>query len=138
MPDEVAIIGADNDEVICEMSSPPLSSIAISTQQAGYEAARLLENFMQGKGKSSGQTVVAWASRVVRRQSTDMTAVDDAEVAKALTFIRENSHRIIQVVDVARATSLSRRSLSDRFAKSLGHFIWTRSISGESSGSWTY
>ncbi len=121
VPEQVAIIGVDNDEVICELSSPPLSSVAISTQRAGYEAARLLDGLM--RKQSSARTVIARASRVVGRRSTDMTAVDDPEVAKALHFIRQNPHRIIQVGDVVRATSLSRRSLADRFARTLGRSI---------------
>jgi LacI family transcriptional regulator len=121
VPEQIAIIGVDNDEVICELSNPPLSSIAISTQQAGYEAARLLDRLMQQK--TASRTVTVAASHVVRRQSTDMTAVDDSEVAKAMTFIQQNSHRIIQVNDVAKATGLSRRSLSDRFMASFGQSI---------------
>ena len=121
VPEEVAILGVDNDEVICELSSPPLSSISISTQRAGYEAAELLDRLMHGK--PSGQMVVVRPSHVVGRQSTDFTAVDDLEVAAALRFIRQNSHRIIQVSDVAKAVSLSRRSLSDRFMQRLGHTI---------------
>ena len=155
VPEQIAIIGVDNDEVICELSNPPLSSIAISTQQAGYEAARLLDRLMQRKTTSSllkkgtgselastnaaedrgrkvpvplfqqaaNRTVTVAASHVVRRQSTDMTAVDDLEVVKAMTFIQQNAHRIIQVNDVSKATSLSRRSLSDRFMASFGQSI---------------
>ena len=118
VPDQVAIIGVDNDEVICELSSPPLSSIAISTQHAGYEAAQQLDRLM--RRRSAGRVVIARPSHVVRRQSTDLTAVDDPEVAKALHFIRENAHRIIQVGDVAKAASLSRRSLAGRLTRSLG------------------
>jgi LacI family transcriptional regulator len=121
VPEQIAILGVDNDEVICELSNPPLSSIAIAAQQAGYEAARLLDQLM--RGESSGRDVIAQASHVVSRQSTDMTAIDDPEVAKAMTFIHQNSHRIVQVNDVVKATSLSRRGLADRFNQSIGHSI---------------
>jgi len=121
VPDQVALVGVDNDEVICELSSPPLSSVAVSAQRAGYEAAELLDRMM--RGQRAERLVMARPSHVVRRQSTDLTAVGDTEVAKALRFIRENSHRVIQVAEVARATSLSRRSLADRFMQHLGRTI---------------
>jgi len=66
---------------------------------------------------------MARPSHVVRRQSTDVTAVADAEVAGALRFIRDNARRVIQVADVARAVSLSRRTLADRFRQHLGRTI---------------
>lgn len=121
VPDQVALVGVDNDEVICELSSPPLSSVAVSAERAGYEAAELLDRMM--RGRRGERIVMARPSHVVPRQSTDLTAVGDAEVAKALRFIRENAHRVIQVDEVARATSLSRRSLADRFAAHLGRTI---------------
>ena len=121
VPEQMAIIGVDNDEVICELSSPPLSSIAISTQHAGFEAARLLDRLLHKR--SCARTIIARPSRVVRRQSTDVTAIDDPVVAKAIHFIQQNSHRIIQVGDVAKAVGLSRRSLADRFRQSLGQSI---------------
>jgi len=121
VPDQVALIGVDNDEVICELSSPPLSSVAVSAQHAGFEAAELLDRMM--RGQRAEHIVMARPSHVVRRQSTDLTAVTDAAVADALRFIRENAHRVIQVADVARAVSLSRRSLADRFMQHLGRSI---------------
>lgn len=121
VPDEVALLGVDNDEVVCELCSPPISSVAVSAQRAGYEAAELLARLM--RGQRAEQIVCAQPSHVVRRQSTDLTAVTDAEVAKALRFIRENARRVIQVDDVARATSLSRRSLADRFMRHLGRTV---------------
>ncbi|NUQ62620.1 MAG: DNA-binding transcriptional regulator [Pirellulales bacterium] len=121
VPDEVALVGVDNDEIVCELSSPPLSSVAVSAERAGYEAAELLDEMMRGQG--ADRVVKAQASHLVRRRSTDVTAVEDIEVAKALRFIRDNSHRVLQVDDVARVTSLSRRSLADRFRQQLGRTI---------------
>lgn len=121
IPDQVALVGVDNDEVICELSSPPLSSVEVSVQRAGYEAAALLDRMM--RGRRSGRIVMARPSGVVRRQSTDLTAVGDPAVARALRFIRESSRRIIGVDDVARAAALSRRSLADRFRQHLGRTI---------------
>jgi LacI family transcriptional regulator len=121
VPDQVALVGVDNDEVICELSNPPLTSVAVSAQRAGFEAAALLDRMM--RGRRAERVVMARPSHVVRRQSTDVTAVADAEVAGALRFIRDNARRVIQVADVARAVSLSRRTLADRFRQHLGRTI---------------
>jgi LacI family transcriptional regulator len=120
VPDEVAILGVDNDEVLCEMSSPPLSSIAILAQHAGHEAARLLDLRLREKKSSCGEMVIARPSHVVRRQSTDMMTVDDPEVAETLRFIRQNMHRTIQVADLLEHLQISRRILERRFKQLLG------------------
>ena len=122
IPDEISLLGADNDELICELSTPPLSSVAFATQRAGYEAAELLDSLMAGR-RVKADTVVARADRVVARQSTDLLAIGDEEVVKALRFIRENSDRLIQVNDVVEATLLSHRMLHTRFRRAVGHSL---------------
>jgi LacI family transcriptional regulator len=121
VPEQVALLGVDNDVLICEQSSPPLSSIEIATQRAGYEAAEFLDNLL--RGKPGPQAIVAQPIRVVGRQSTDCTAIEDQEVAAALHFIRENSSHILRVKDVAKACSISRRTLGTRFLHALGHTV---------------
>jgi LacI family transcriptional regulator len=121
VPEQVAILGCDNDELICEQSSPPLSSIEIATPRAGYEAAEFLDNLL--RGTAAAPTIVAQPIRVVGRQSTDCTAIADQEVAEAVHFIRENSGHLLRVKDVAKACSISRRTLADRFLQSLGHTV---------------
>lgn len=123
IPDEVALIGVDNDELICELSGPPLSSVSFATDQAGYEAAELLDRLMRGGKSQPWQSILVRASRVVARQSTDLLAVRDEEVVKALRFIRRNSHRLIQVGDVVEATLLSHRTLHNRFCRIVGHSL---------------
>ncbi len=120
VPDQVAILGVDNDEVNCELSSPPLSSIAILAQRAGHEAARLLDRMLRKKQKSAGRTVIARPSHVVRRASTDLMTVGDAEVAEALRFIRQNKQAPIQVADLLAHLQVSRRILERRFQQVLG------------------
>jgi LacI family transcriptional regulator len=122
VPDEVSLIGADNDELICELSSPPLSSVAFATERAGYEAAELLDALMAGKNVKT-DTVVAHADYVVARQSTDLLAIQDEEVLKALRFIRDNSDHLIQVNEVVDATLLSHRTLHTRFCQAVGHSL---------------
>ncbi len=120
VPDDVAIIAADNDEVVCGLSNPPLSSVAINFERAGYEAASVLDQLMRG-GRRVGSRIVVHASHVVPRQSTDILAVEDASLAKALRFIRDHARSGLTVAAVARAAGLSRRVLEKRFRAFLKH-----------------
>ncbi len=122
VPEEVAIIGANNDETVCELSDPPLSSVALNTEKAGYEVAELLDRLMAGE-KMAEQEIVVEPTHVVSRQSTDVLAIKDEEVAKAISFIRQNVKRPIQVADVVDATALSRRTLQKRFHTELRRSI---------------
>lgn len=122
VPEEVAIVGVDNDEVICGLSNPPLSSIALNSERIGYEAAELLSRLMAGE-KMVGQRIVDRPTHVVTRRSTDILAIEDPEVATAMQFIRLSAGRIIQVDDVVEATTLSRRTLEERFRATLGRSI---------------
>jgi LacI family transcriptional regulator len=114
VPDDVAVLGVDNDVLVCDLADPPISSISLSTEGAGYEAARLLDQLMQG-GTMDGQIIPVQPTHIVTRMSTDMLAVTDPDVAAALGFIRRNANRLIQVDDVVEATTASRRVLEKRF-----------------------
>jgi LacI family transcriptional regulator len=124
VPSEVAILGVDNDELICGLSYPQLSSIALSTQRAGYEAAQVLGKLMDGqKVAVNEREVLVSPLHVVTRQSTDIMAIEDKQVAKAVHFIRNHSNEVIQVGNVVEAAGLSRRTLEQRFRKILGHSV---------------
>jgi LacI family transcriptional regulator len=124
VPGEVAILGVDNDNLVCDLSYPPLSSIAASTERAGYEAACVLDKLMKGQGITPReQEVVISPLYVVSRQSTDVMAIEDRQVAEAVRFIRNNCRMMIQVGDVADAVGLSRRTLEQRFRRALDHSI---------------
>ncbi len=124
VPDDVAILGVDNDELICNFSYPQLSSIVLSTKRAGYEAAKLLDKLMRGQKITEKEKEVAiWPLYVVTRQSTDIMAIEDKDVAEAICFIRRHSREIIQVGDVAQAVGLSRRTLELRFRKAIDHSV---------------
>jgi LacI family transcriptional regulator len=114
VPDDVAVLGVDNDVLVCDLADPPISSISLSTEGAGYEAARLLDQLMKG-GTMAGQVIPVQPTHIVTRMSTDMLAVTDPEVTAALGFIRRNANRLIQVNDVVEATAASRRVLEKRF-----------------------
>lgn len=122
VPDEVAIIGVDNDDIVCDLSDPPLSSIVLNIESAGYKAAALLDKLMAGE-KTVSQTIVVQPTHVVTRQSTDIQVIDDPGVAKAVRFIRQHSKEIIQVDDVVNAVSISRRSLERQFHSVLGRSV---------------
>ena len=122
VPEEVAIIGVDNDEMICNLTDPPLTSIVQNAERAGYEAAELLDKMMSGK-KAGGQTIKVDATRVVTRQSTDILAVEDRDVVEALRFIRQHSRKPIQVSEVVEQVAMSRRSLEHRFRKFLNRSV---------------
>ncbi|MHC4123139.1 MAG: DNA-binding transcriptional regulator [Planctomycetota bacterium] len=123
IPDEVAIISVDNDEMICDLSDPPLSSISLNTERAGYEAAGLLDKLMKGE-KVPKRNITVEPVSVVCRQSTDILAIDDKDISAALRFIRENSKRRIRVNDVTEAVAMSRRGLERRFRKFLSRSIY--------------
>jgi len=114
VPDAVGVIGVDNDEVICDLTDPPMSSIAINFKRAGYEAAQALDQLMK-RVKSVPPRITAQASHIVARRSTDFVAAADPYLAKALRFIRDQGRNLVAVDDVARAAGLSRRALEKRF-----------------------
>jgi len=119
VPKSVAVVGVDNDDVFCELASPPLSSIALSTQRIGYDAARMLDRLMAGKRPTEKQLLVPPAG-VVPRQSSDLPSLLDADVAAAVRYISLHVHDHLQVADVLREVPVSRRSLDQRFLKVLG------------------
>lgn len=125
VPDEVAIIGVDNDEVVCDLCYPSLSSIKLDNVQAGYQAARLLDMIMEGK-RPDTEEIIVHPIGVVARQSTDIYCVNDPEVSSALEYIRDHSREMIQVSDVAESVCLSRRALQLRFKSSLGYSVHER------------
>jgi LacI family transcriptional regulator len=123
VPEEVAVIGADNDDLVCELSDPPLSSVALNVERGGYEAAELLDRLMHGE-KMAGQSIIVQPTHVVARQSTDILAVEDQEVAYAVRFIRDHARQPVQVSEVAEAVGLSRRALQQRFRTVLKRTVY--------------
>jgi LacI family transcriptional regulator len=119
VPDQVAVIGVDNDELICDLADPPLSSVIPDAQRTGYEAARLLDLLMDGQTELPLAHLIKPLGIVVRG-STDVLATDDAEVSAAVRFIRSHASEGIKVEDVLRAVPVSRRALESRFDKLLG------------------
>ncbi len=119
VPDDIAILGVDNDELICDLSEFPLSSIALSTEKAGYQAAEMLSQMLSGKLIDSKQITIH-PLFVVTRRSTDIFAMNDIEVAMTLKFIKKNLHTNITINQIASQVALSKRSIELRFRKELG------------------
>ncbi len=119
IPEQIAVLGSDNDTVICSMTQPPLSSVSLGAERVGYEAAALLDRMMAGE-KPPAEGVCVEPEGIVTRQSTDILALDDADLARAVRTIREQACRGLRVDDVAEAVAISRRALEQRFRRALG------------------
>jgi LacI family transcriptional regulator len=119
VPDDVAVLGVDNDEVICDLSFPSLSSIEPNTKQIGYEGAALLDQMMSGNLISKENVLIAPTGVHVRR-SSDVLAVEDRNVATALRYIRDHACEGVTVQNVVRNLAVSRTTLDRRFHDVLG------------------
>lgn len=119
LPEEVAVIGVDNDEVLCELSDPPLTSVAPDTLRIGYDAAALLEELMSGR-KAPETPLLVPPLGIVTRRSTDVLAINDRQLAAGMRFLREHAFEDITVSQVARAASMSRRVFERRFVAQVG------------------
>ena len=122
VPEQVGVLGVDNDDMICDLSNPPLSSIALNFKTAGYQTAELLNDLMSGT-RANDRSVIVRPSHIEMRASTDIFAVEDTDVASALKYIRENSNKLIQVADVVNAVTCSQRTLHNKFLKMIGHSV---------------
>ena len=120
VPEEIAVIGVDNDEVVCDLSDPSLTSVEPDTHRIGYMAATVLDQLMRGQRKGEHKTFVT-PTGVVTRQSTDILAIADRDVAAAVRFIRQHATEDISVDDVLEQVPMSRSTLERRFARLIGH-----------------
>ncbi|MBI5688969.1 MAG: DNA-binding transcriptional regulator [Verrucomicrobia bacterium] len=118
VPDEASIIGVDNDEPLCSVCHPPLTSVWPNHALVGYEAAALLQGLMSGSAASPAR-VRTPPKTIVTRQSTDTLAVTDEIVARSLRVIRDRACARLRVDDLARAVGASRSVLQRRFRAAL-------------------
>jgi LacI family transcriptional regulator len=122
VPEEIAVVGVDNDELLCELADPPLSSVVLNAEGVGYRAAALLDRMMRRRWRKP-RRLVAEPLYVVTRRSTDMVAIADPEVAAALGFIHDHAAEPIGVEDVVRHLAISRRNIEIRFQKCVGRTL---------------
>lgn len=122
VPDELAIMGVDNDEIICRFSNPSLTSVEPDTRLLGYTGAAWLDRLMKGDTLPAHSALID-PVRIRERTSTDLIASEDEVFVKALRFIRRLSDQRTQVEDVLQHVGLSRNTVESRFRKILGHSI---------------
>lgn len=114
VPEDVAVLGVDNDEVMCELTDPPLSSVEQGAASLGYRAAAALDRLMAGQKVKRLKTLVE-PEGVITRRSTDVLAIADPDVAAAMAFIHVHSCEPIRVADVVATVHVSRSTLEARF-----------------------
>ncbi|QDU77484.1 Xylose operon regulatory protein [Bremerella volcania] len=119
VPEEVAVVGVENDASLCTMASTPLSSVELNGTAIGYRAAELLEYLMKG-GKPPKKPILIEPLGIVTRLSSDIVAVEDRDLANALLFMREHACEGIGVSDVLKEVAISRSSLERGLRKLLG------------------
>jgi len=125
VPGHVAVVGVDNDELMCELCEPSLSSVALDLERAGYQAAHLLDEIMLAELKQQRHIVPVKPLWVVTRRSSDLIIKDDLLVGEALRFIKDHAAQNIGVPDVVQQLGVSRRTLERHFFKAIGSSILT-------------
>jgi LacI family transcriptional regulator len=125
VPDEVAVLGVDNDDILCDLTYPSLSSISLNTEKGGFDAAALLDKIMKGITVDT-QIILIEPVEVQERQSTDIIAVDDKIVSDIINYIKRNSKRLLQVADIINEFDISRKSLYKKFNDNLGTSVYSQ------------
>ncbi len=123
VPGQAAIVGVDNDELLCTLGPLGISSLAVPSQEIGYRAAKILAGLLRG-GKPPGSSVVVPPLEVVARESSDVYAIPDTAVAACLRYLRDHVDQRVTVDELADFVGLSRRSLEYRFRDAVGHSPW--------------
>ena len=123
IPNDIAILGVDNDETICKLSTPNLSSLNQGVEQGGYDVARLIDRLIRNP-EAEWEDVMVMPTHIVTRQSTDIYANNDPHIAEVLRYIHENISQKITVNELVKLVPLSRRLLETRFKKSMGTSIY--------------
>lgn len=120
VPYQVAVLGVDNDQPICELSYPSLSSIAVDWEKAGFMSAEALDLLMKGKNPP---TRLYGPTRIVSRNSTEHLQISDPLVVRILEMIRFNKGENLRVADILKSIHVSERSAQEHFKKAMGHSI---------------
>lgn len=122
VPEDVAVLGVDNDDLVQSLAYPPLSTVNTARERIGFEAAAMLEKLMLGQPVATSPLLVP-PTGVLTRQSTDLLAIDDSDVTSAMRFIAAHAGRRIGIPDVLHEVPLSRRQLERKFRTALGRSI---------------
>ncbi|WP_428304311.1 XylR family transcriptional regulator [Lacipirellula sp.] len=119
VPEEVAVVGCENDESLATMASPPMSSVQFHAERTGYEAAALLDRLMKGEPPPAEPTLIAPLG-IVTRQSSDIVAVEDKEIAEVLRYVRIQAPLGLSVEEILRRFPFSRAALDQRMRDAIG------------------
>jgi LacI family transcriptional regulator len=119
VPDEAAVIGVDNDDTLCELSTPSISSVALDTDAIGYEGAAMLDRLMRGR-RGARRTLLVPPLGVIARRSSDILAMADPAVVASVRFMEANISKPIRIADVLRLAGVSRKTLEVRFRRAMG------------------
>jgi LacI family transcriptional regulator len=119
VPEDVAVLGVGNDDLYCELTRPPLSSVIVPAEQIGYEAAALLERLIDG-GRPPREPILLPPTGVATRRSSEVLSINDPDVVAAVRYIREHAHLPLRVDDVLRQVPVGRRTLERRCRQTLG------------------
>jgi LacI family transcriptional regulator len=122
VPDDVAVLAGDDDELLCCAVRPTLSGIVVPAEQMGHDAAEMLDRQMRGESVEQTSLYLP-PTGIAERNSTDVLAMEDPDVVAAIRFIRDHAHKPLLIDDVAHSVATSRRSLERRFQKELGRTI---------------
>ena len=120
VPEDIALIGMDNEETICEHSDPPLSSVSRNSERLGWEVMLLLERLLRGE-PAPAEDLLVDPDKVFARKSTDRQYCTDPLVQSAVDWVRDNLGQQVNIRDVAEQLGVSKRTLEMRFQQSTGH-----------------
>lgn len=123
IPEDISVLGVGNDEIVCNLSHPSLSSIKLQLEKAGYDVAQLIENLVKGR-KVGGKDIVINPAYIVSRQSTDIYATADPYILSILKYIHLNIHKKMNVDDIVSTVPLSRRLVEIRFREATQQSIY--------------
>lgn len=123
IPEDIAVLGVDNDEIMCSLSDPPLSSVNLNIIKGGYEAALLIDQLIKNKN-TPYENVIIQPIAIVERLSTDIYATDNPAILTALKYIHQNLGSKLGVQDIVKQVPLSRRLLEIRFKQVTGRPIY--------------
>jgi LacI family transcriptional regulator len=122
VPDDVAVLAGDDDDLLCSAVRPTLSGLIVPAEQVGHDAAEMLDRLMKGETVEQASLHLP-PTGIAARNSTDVLAMDDADVVAAVRFIRDHAHIPLLIDQVADSVASSRRSLERRFQKAMGRTI---------------
>lgn len=127
IPEDILLLGTDNDETVCQLCMPQLSSVALDVEIAGYQVAALIEYLLNQPPKERSKhysDIIVRPTHIVTRHSTDALVNDNPYISKILRYIENNIGKSLRVEDLVALVPMSRRTLEETFSKSMGTSIY--------------